>query len=78
MRNHLSTSKKQLTKETHFVSETGLPKIDKEFLSKLWMFKHITSLQKRFNMRTSHQVSFLVLRRVLLMRNFAFSENKLG
>ena len=33
--------------------------------SKLWMFKHITSQQKRFNIRTSLQVTFSVLRRVL-------------
>ena len=70
--NHLSTNKKQLTKATHFVSQTGLANLNKEFLSelyghsKLWMFKHITSLQKRFNMRTSLQVTFSVLRRVLL------------
>ena len=29
--NHLSTSKKQLTKETHVVSETGLAKININF-----------------------------------------------
>ena len=34
--------------------------------AKLWMFKHITSLQKRFNIRTSVQVTLSVLRRVLL------------
>ena len=69
--------KKQLTKEAHSVSETGLAKLNKQFLlelyghskrrskspPKLWMFKHITSLQKRFNIRTSLQVTLLVLRR---------------
>ena len=70
--NHLSTNKKQLTKETHSVSDAGLAELNKEFLSelcghsKLWMFKHITSLQKCFNIHTSLQVTFSVLRRVLL------------
>ena len=73
-------NKKQLTKETHSVSESGLAKLNKQFLlelyghskrrskspPKLWMFKHITSLQKRSNIRTSLQVTLLVLRRVLL------------
>ena len=34
--------------------------------AKLQMFKRITSLQKRFNIRTSLQVTLSVLRRVLL------------
>lgn len=34
--------------------------------TKFWMFKHITSLQKRFNIRTSLQVTLSVLKRVLL------------
>ena len=34
--------------------------------AKLWMFKHITSLQKRFNICTSLEVTLSVLRRVLL------------
>ena len=33
--------------------------------TKLWMFKHITSPQKRFNIRTSLQVTLSALRRVL-------------
>ena len=46
-----------------------IPKFSKDRVSlttKLWMFKHITSLQKRFSMRTSLQVTLSVLRRVLL------------
>ena len=72
---HLSTeTKKQLTKKTHSVSETSLAKLNKLFLSelyghsKLWMFKHIAILQKRFTVRTSLEVTLSVLRMVLLKK----------
>ena len=54
-------------------SEKKIAFLDTEVLQKdhvslkvrLWMFEHITSLQKRFNIHTSLQVTLSVTRRVL-------------
>ena len=41
------SNKKQLTKETHFVSETGLAKLNKQFLSELYGHWHLITESNR-------------------------------
>ena len=48
------------------------PKDHGSLTAKLWMFKHVTSLQKRFNIRASLQVTLAMLRRVLLKEKLCF------
>ena len=52
----LDPYKKQLTKETHFVSETGLAELNKQFLSELYGHWHLITESNRLGLIYSEAV----------------------